>query len=541
WLLGSYHPTAEGGVVYVRTDITHLKQMEQELRDSERRFRSIAEAHPVPVIISALEQDRTLYASPGLADLLRAPVAAILAIPPEQLFDDPEDRIRIRQGLLHQGRVDSYECILRRVDGSTFTAAITARRLDYLGTDAAVGGIIDLTDRKRAEAEISRQREALHQSEKLTALGSLLAGVAHELNNPLSVVVGRAIMLEETASPEIRARVEKIRQAAERCARIVKIFLAIARQQPPQRMWVQINQLLQSAVALVDYGLHSIGAQLELDLAEHLPPVSLDPDQFTQVFSNLAVNARQALEEVAEPRRLTISTRHHPDRGTISIRFTDNGPGVPRAIRSRIFEPFYTSKAEGMGTGVGLSFSHGVISSHGGTIYLEDPPGGGASFVIYLPVTLGQPDHPPADPVTQALPCPRHILLVDDEPGIIELLEEILTAAGHRVDCTSSGNQALARIAANHYDLILSDLKMPDLDGPGLFERLQQDHPQLAQRMVFITGDILSPDTGQFLARSGRPLIEKPFVPEEILGMVRRELGESRPQDGPGVSNAGNN
>lgn len=386
----------------------------------------------------------------------------------------------------------------------------------------------ELAERERAEQEIARQREALHQSEKLNALGSLLAGVAHELNNPLLVVVGRAIMLEgEVAAPELRAKVQKIRQAAERGARIVKTFLAIARQQPPAHQPVALNGLLEAAVELMGYGLRAADIATTLDLDPALPELAADADQLTQVFTNLIANAQQALVEVAPPRRLHIATRLTQAGGTVRISFTDNGPGVPEAVRSRIFEPFYTSKPVGAGTGIGLSFSYGVIAAHGGRIALESPRAGGARFVVILPLAPAAPAAAPAASPERVGVEPRSILIVDDERDIAEMLCELLAAAGHRVDLAASGHQALRRLARRSYDAVLSDLKMPDLDGPGLYRRLQQSHPHLLERVVFISGDTLGMGASDFLAQTGRPLLEKPFVPAEVLRVVERIVNRS--------------
>ena len=530
WFLVSRHPTAEGGNVFVRTDITHLKRMEQALRESEQRFRSITEAHPVPVLISALDEDRLLYVSPGMGSLFGAPVTEIIAWPPQELFADPRDRLKLRAMLLDRGSVDSYECVMKKADGSTFPVAITAKRIDYVGTDAVVGGIIDLTEIRHAEREIARQREVLHQSEKLSALGALLAGVAHELNNPLSVVVGRAILLEgQVIDAELQGKVRKIRQAAERGARIVKTFLAIARQQPPARQPVVLNALLEAAVELMGYGLRTADIATVLDLDPDLPELAADADQLTQVFTNLIANAQQALLEVPPPRRLEIASRLARAERAVRISVTDNGPGVPEAARSRIFEPFYTSKPVGAGTGIGLSFSYGVVAAHGGQLTLDAPPAGGARFVVTLPLAPAAPA--PAPVICPERPDlePRAILIVDDEPDVAELLGELLTGAGHRVDRAASGNQALRRLAQRSYDAILSDLKMPDLDGPGLYRRLRQTHPHLLERLVFISGDTLGLGASAFLARTGRPLLEKPFVPAEVLQVVERVLNPPTP------------
>jgi two-component system NtrC family sensor kinase len=383
----------------------------------------------------------------------------------------------------------------------------------------------DISERKRAEAEIMRQREALHQSEKLNALGSLLAGVAHELNNPLSVVVGRAIMMEEQDScPEVAANAKKIRLATERCARIVKTFLAIARQQPPARSAVQINAVIQSAVDLLAYGLRTADIETRLDLAPNLPDLSADADQLTQVLSNLILNARHTLLEAPNPRRLEITSRLDLEGDTVRVEVTDNGPGVPAAVRSRIFEPYYTSKPVGEGTGIGLSFSYGVIESHDGKLTLETPRRGGARFVITLPIVSTEAPAPRKADRQTSLTTPHRILIVDDEREIGEMLGDILSGEGHHIDIAASGNEALQRLAQSDYDLILSDLMMPDLDGQGLYARLRNSHPRLVNRIVFITGDTLGSAASQFLAETGRPVIEKPFIPAEVIRLLNREL-----------------
>lgn len=385
----------------------------------------------------------------------------------------------------------------------------------------------ELEERKRAEQEIARQREALHQSEKLSALGSLLAGVSHELNNPLSVVVGRSIMLEEEATDaQFKAKLNKIRHAAERCARIVKTFLSIARQQPPARTPVSINALIEAAVEMMAYSLRTADIATAVELDPLLPEILADADRLTQVFTNLMVNAQQALMEVAPPRRLKISTSLARAEQMVKIAFADNGPGVPKAIRSRIFEPFYTSKPAGIGTGIGLPFSYGVIASHGGRIELDLAETAGARFVITLP--LADLTSPLTDDslVEDIGDHSKMILIVDDEPEITEMLGEMLSAAGHRIDIVASGNEALRQLSERDYDVILSDLKMPDLDGPSLYRRLQQSHPHLIERMIFISGDTFRRGADEFLEQAGRPLLEKPFIPSEVIQAVNQILSQ---------------
>jgi len=527
WFLISRHPTAEGGIVFVRTDITHLKRMEQQLRESEQRFRTIAETHPVPSVIISRQDQRLLYASPGFAGLCGAPLADILHLSPDSLYGDLSDRQRLLEELATTGSVESYEMPLKRPDGVIIPVSVSAKLITYQGEDAILASILDLTEQKRAHAELARHREALHQTEKLSALGSLLAGVAHELNNPLSVVVGRTIMLEEQLrGSEVARSLAKVRAAAERCARIVKTFLAMARRQELARVPIQLRQVIDASLELVSYGLRASEVEVTVDLEPDLPEITADPDQLIQVFTNLFVNAEQAMAKTSGPRLLAISARCDRDANALRIRVSDTGPGIPKEIVPRIFEPFFTTKPVGEGTGFGLSISRGLIEAHGGTITVELPAAGGTVFEITLP--LGAPGRDKEVEIIAAAgeTAARRILVVDDVPEIAQMLADILDEEGYRIETAESGRAALKCLERQPFDLIISDLRMPDLDGPGLYAKLRAHQPQLLERLLFITGDTLSPSIKRFLSEADRPVIEKPFVPAEIRRAVAQVLDQ---------------
>jgi len=527
WLLVHCHPTTEGGVVFLRTDITTVKRMEQALRDSEQRFRTIVETHPVPSAIFSVPDYQLLYASPNLAELFGLPPEQLLAEPIEHFYLDQADREYLKQTLASSGVLDSYELRVRKPDGATLELSISAKPINYQGRRAILASLLDLTERKKAEAELARHREALYQSEKLSALGSLLAGVAHELNNPLSVVVGRSLMLEEQLNESALAKsVAKLRSSAERCARIVKVFLAMARRQEPSRMAVQIENVIEGALEMVGYGLRSAGIEVTLDIEPELPELDADPDQLTQVFTNLFINAQQALAMVPEPRHLAIAAWLEQDM--LCIRVADNGPGIPKHVLPRIFEPFFTTKPVGEGTGVGLSVCHNIMHSHGGEITVERPKGGGTAFMLKLPGAAFAATDDSAETQSPADSAGRHILIVDDEPDVADMLGDILTAAGHRIETADSGRTALKYLHEHDFDLIVSDLRMPDLDGPGLYEELQKTQPTLCARMVFVTGDTLGEAAKRFLTQAERPVIEKPFVPDDVRAVVNRELEQAK-------------
>lgn len=508
---------------YLR-DISDRQRMERALRDSEQRFRVIAETHPVPVVIARIAGGMIVYASPSARALFGIPEN--FDIRAVDLYESEKEGARVAAAIEGTGSVENLETCLRKTDGRLFPVSLSARQILWEGEPAIVAGILDLTEAKRAEAEIARQREALAHGEKLTALGSLLAGVAHELNNPLSVVVGQAAMLQELCDDaSLASRAEKIRRAAERCARIVKTFLAMARRRPPEVAAVDLNTVIESCIDLVVYSLRTTDVTLELDLAQDLPRVMADADQINQVVTNLMVNAQQALLDRPLPRRLSVATRFDLEREEIVMTVADNGPGVPPDIRQRIFEPFFTTKPTGVGTGVGLSMCQGVVESHGGRIALHDTRGGGATFTVTFPArTAGAATVPSSPPAASARLTSASILVVDDEPEMAQMLAEILERVGHTVETAGDGQEALDRLMSGSYDLILSDLRMPILDGPGLYNAIAERHPDLLARLIFITGDTLAPHVTTFLAQTPVNFIEKPLNPKAVQEAVERAL-----------------
>ena len=382
--------------------------------------------------------------------------------------------------------------------------------------------VADHTQRRQAEEELARQREALRQSEKLSAMGALLAGVAHELNNPLAILMGRAALLEVKAKDaEIQQDAARIRSAADRCGRIVKTFLSMARQKPVERKWASLNEVITGAVELLGYGLRSAGIELNLALESELPLVEMDVDQIGQVIVNLIVNAQHVLSSAPEPRRLRLETGS--DGVYQLLRVADNGPGVPENLRERIFDPFFTTKAEGMGTGIGLSVSRAILREHNGELMLEKTPEG-AAFLIKLPI---QERH--TKPRTNmglqkqdVVPHEGVALIVDDEPEVALVLADILRSAGYQVHIVGSGHEALNWLAQQRCDFLFSDVRMPDMDGITLWRTLRERHPELVNHMALVTGDTLSANIAPLIAETGLPCLEKPFQPEEVLQMAAR-------------------
>jgi len=499
-----------------RDRLAEANQREALMAEAGLRFRAIAEANPVAVLVVDRRDGTIRYANPMARSLLGLPGEQAIEARIGDLLADPDAFQAIVEAAGRE-RTEGQESRIRRADGSEVPVALTARALDYDGMPSLVLGLLDLSDKHAAAVEIERQREMIYQSEKLGALGALLAGVAHELNNPLSVVVAQATLLQELApDAKTASRGEKIRLAAERCARIVKTFLAMARQKPPSRAAVDLNQVIDAALELLGYSLRTAGVEVRLDLDRSIPAIWADPDQMSQVLINLIVNAQQALAEAPGHRTLTVATRLDARDGMIRLTVADNGPGVPPAIRSRIFEPYFTTKPVGMGTGIGLSVCHGVVTAHGGTIAIDDAPGGGARFSIRLPVTAAVEAAAPAAPAPSLVGPGGRALVVDDEPAVAESLSDILRHAGYRIDLAENGEAGLARVRTGDYDVIFSDVHMPDMDGLAFYRTLEALDPELARRLVLVTGDMLGSGIRTFTDETGLPVLEKPFMPAEV-------------------------
>jgi PAS domain S-box-containing protein len=502
------------------------------LRDSERRFRGILES-ALDGIVTTDDQGIILEFNPAAEAIFGVARDRAIGGRIRDLIIPERMRAAHDSGMARFLRTGDSRILNQRIEvmalrgEEEFPAELTVTSTRVAGRIMFTAHVRDLTQQKEAELEIARQRDRLYQSEKMSALGSLLAGVAHELNNPLSIVVGQALLLEEDGGGEQARRAARIRTAAERCGRIVKSFLAMARQRGAEKKSVDLNQIVRSALELVGYGIRSAGIKVTADLASDLPMFSADPDQLSQVVTNLILNAHHALKDIPQPRRLGVHTRYKPAHAQLRLVISDNGPGIEPDLRSRVFEPFFTTKAVGSGTGIGLSICHAFVTAHGGSIEIDETPGGGATFKIRLPVVPVEPAHPPTPPKPAPEIARRRVLVIDDERDFAELLAEMLEREGFAVEVAFDGEHALAELERRSYDLVLSDVRMPDLDGPALLRRLQNGWPALANRLIFITGDTVGLGTGSALDKLGRPVIEKPISPEEMRRVIRATLTES--------------
>ncbi len=386
----------------------------------------------------------------------------------------------------------------------------------------------DVTERKMAEEE-RRQLELKAQiTSRLASVGEMAAGVAHEINNPLTGVTGYAqlLMYRKDLPKDIRSDLAAINDGAQRVAGIVQRLLAFSRQTKPQRKLVDINELIESTLVLRAYHLRVNNIEVVTRLTHGFLETVADPGQIQQVLLNLIVNAETEMKLAHDKGKLTIATKKKDK--TIKIYIKDNGPGIKPEVMDKIFDPFFTTREIGQGTGLGLSLCYGIVTEHNGRIYAESKPGKGATFIVELPVVTKVASLEQAKTVVKKShkTAKARILVVDDEQVIRNIVDRVLTGEGHRVETVDNAAEALNRIENHRYNLVLLDIKMPGMNGVELYKRIQKKNKSLARRVVFITGDIMGSDTEKYLAETKSAHIEKPFNAEQLKKAVKRALGE---------------
>jgi signal transduction histidine kinase/CheY-like chemotaxis protein len=421
--------------------------------------------------------------------------------------------------------------------------------------DRAARPVLDASGQRIGRVEIYRDETArrvfqskLRQTEKLVALGQMVSGVAHELSNPLTSILGyaqRLLLRGQAAGADRGEEARQIYEEAERASVILRQLLLNAREAQPERGTVSINQIALRAMELQRFGLGSEKIRAEIDLDPVLPFVYGDPGQLQQVLMNLVGNARQAITESRKGGKIRVRTRRTAE-GRVLLEVSDDGPGVPEAILARIFDPFFTTKPEGKGTGLGLAIVLGIVREHGGQVHVLSPTKGGAIFRVELPAASQAIANAPSPREATARYLPEtaraeraierqssrtgtgdaasRVLVVEDEPIVARLIADVLEDEGMRVDVLLDGREALERAAHERYDLVICDMKMPGLNGQHFYNALERAGNPLRKRFLFVTGDVVAAHTQQFLERHNLPHVAKPFRMEELTEKVRQVL-----------------
>jgi CheY-like chemotaxis protein len=367
----------------------------------------------------------------------------------------------------------------------------------------------------------------------MSGLHRLASGLAHELNNPLTALIGHAQFLQLAQSDEkVRQRAEIIVQEAERMAAILRRLVAFARPRRSEHRPLAINAVIEEAVHACRPALEERKIRPTLRLAAGLPPVLGDPEQLAQVFLSLVQNAQEAIASTGAEGEVRITSAASVPAGRLQIAVEDTGPGIPQGNLGKIFDPFFSTRRTGEGAGLGLTLCCLILKEHDGRIRAGNRPEGGARLEIDLPAHLpGRTgDNTPSapDPPVRAADGARRILVVDDQEAVARFVSSALQMDGHLVDVALGGAPASALLAEREYDLVLMDFNMPEMRG----DRLYREAAALrapGRRVAIMTADTRGEEAAAFLAATGLPVLEKPFTIEALRGFVRRLLPPATP------------
>ena len=497
--------------------------------DDERRQLAVALQHLSEEAVVIIDESGFIhYANGTNARIFGYDPLSVGRLTADRLMPDDDADAEFRQ-ILREAR-----------GGRSWSGVVRRRRLDdarIVQIDMTIGVIPEsrptrfFAIMRDATVRLAREQH-LRRVERVACMGTLIAGVAHELNNPLSAILGFAELLLVAPRPaEEREDLETIAREAQRMAKIVSDLRLVARktQEGTQLEAVQLNEVAQHVLKTRAYALSTRNIEVRTDFADALPAILADRAQIEQVVLNLTVNAEQAMSNADTARPcLTIQTRTTGKWCTLTV--SDNGPGVPREDLDRIFDPFFTTKAPGDGTGLGLSLVHSIVTEHHGEIHVDTATGKGSAFHVDLPIAPGTVDD---RALVDATPVPSRtlrVLLVDDEAAVRRVVARYLERRGHVVDQVEDGHEALARLRAgpSPYDVIVCDLRMPGVGGIEFLKHLEAEHPAMLRRIIFLTGDMASPDAIRLLNDLKLPVLAKPVGVAQVVELVERRDASAR-------------
>ncbi len=498
---------------------------------AEHNLRLVLEASPDPIVVLDPE---------GRVTSFNASAPTMVAAPPDQPpgrsvfeFLDPETHQTVREHLAAAvaGEIRRFEIPFKRDDGSRGISGVIYAPVRDRGVVTRVVAIArDITESRRTQSQ-------LQQADKLAAMGQLVSGVAHEINNPAAIISGFAqTLMLDRLSTEQREMIEMIRDEAMRIGQITSNLLAFSRMTTRDRTQVELNEVVRRTHALRAYYLGTLNIQVALQLDASEPKVWGNVSELQQMLLNLIINAEQALASVAASRGITIRTRVSGNEVQLDV--ADTGPGIESDLRTRIFDPFFTTKPEGVGTGLGLSICYGIVQNHAGRIWVDSELGKGATFSVLLPLDLRTEPRPSPAPTTHAAEtgAPVAVLVIDDEPGIRQAAARFLNRCGMQVRAVSEGAEALQVLKTQVFDAILCDVRMPGINGREFLKLLRERHPELVSSVIFTTGDTFDQETADLIEQAGVASLTKPFDFDALENLVRDTAARRSPRGSPSTS-----
>jgi len=511
---------------------TETTLFENRAKATEKRYRALFElaaegiliCSPHGEILELNEKARRILAG-GEGKVKGVDFFSFLQMEEGAFESDGRDEDRM------SGLLEAVQVRLKNWEGRSVMVDLEGAKL--LWEDEKEAYQVFIRDRSN-KAQLEQQ---LRQAEKLSALGQMISGIAHELNNPLAAIKGYLeLFVNDPRLPDrTRQDLRKVMRESQRAAKLVTNFLSFARERPASREIADLNQIVNRVVEMRQFECRIAGVDVDCMLAGKLHPAELDVDQVQQVLVNLINNSIQAMIETPAPHRIVIRTWNDGDRVRLSVQ--DTGPGIPEAQLSKIFEPFFTTKDVGSGTGLGLSIAHSIMRDHGGIIAYHDGEEGGACFELDFTAKEGaeltyvSEDEPSEGELSETgVLTPSsdegngRILVVDDEESIAELLKELLMILGHDVTMCHSARHALKQLEQESFEVILSDFRMPGMDGRAFYEEAMKIDPAFADRFIFLTGDLVNGETQEFIRSINAPCVDKPFQLEDVRRAVNEVL-----------------
>jgi PAS domain S-box-containing protein len=503
--------------------------MERKLQQEQEFVRSLVECFPDLIVVLDIE-GHFKFVSDRVNDILGVTPEEYVGKPVGQRVG-PQDRVKLNEMFRkaisgHKGQ-EQTEIRAQHADGTWKTLRLMANPLfDEEGT------IVGMVSSGRDVTESKHLEQQLADKEKFAAMGQMMAGAAHELNNPLTAILGVSDLLRERAVEDAtRRQVDLVLQQARRAAAIVQNLLAFSRPLAQGRTALRLGEILNEALELERANLEKKNIRVKFTTVDDLSSVDGDRKLLLQVFLNILANAEQSISPAHEQGQLDISVTRSGDQ--IRVTFADDGPGIPADIIGKVFDPFFTTKRPGGGSGLGLTISLAVIKEHGGTIEIESNSGAGATIHVVLPAAAEiQPSQAPAKPAAKAasvLPGAaalrdHSVLIVDDEEGIREIVLEGLSARGMKVQAAGSSEAALDSVAKNSFEIIVCDFNLPGMSGEKLFEELRARLGSSLPRFVFMTGELVSSSDVARYREKGARILQKPFQISALAALLAELL-----------------